>query len=273
MSKFIVNLYPKISIFSIIFSIFIILISCSATQGVRESSDSTKINWTISELKQKINETYTSLKSFDAEGDISFETSDMNNSGTFVLSLVKPDSIFIKLEGPFGMSVASMLITRENFLYYNAMENVIYKGTTNSDNLSYILNFKINFDDLISSLSGNFFFRDTSSDKSKMKLEYNNILISTYDDSTFEYKKYWLDSGEFYINNYKIYNNSMILLLEAEYENFDKTNGIFFPDKITINKPLDKQHVWINYTRKKMNINHLNYKLKYPKSAKEIIWK
>lgn len=255
---------------------FLILISfyfysCSASTHESGNANTTKIDWTIEETKQRINNNSLKLKSFDAEGDISMNTPDMNNSGSLSVSINKPDSIFIKIEGPFGISVANMLITRTNFIYYNAMENIVYKGASNASNLSAILNFKINFDDLINSFSGSLVFEDTTAANTTIGMDGNDIVLTVSDSINNVMKKYWVDMNNFYINKYKMFNTKGTIF-EVEYSNYNSFSDKFFPEKISISKPKDKQYVWLNYSDKNLNTKYLNYKLKIPKSAREINW-
>ena len=248
------------------------VISCSASRHESGDANNTKIEWTIGEIKRKISDNSSRLRSFNAEGDITIDTPEMSNSGSMVVSIIKPDSIFVKIEGPFGLSVASMLITRKNFIYYNAMDNIVFRGNSSSANLSAILNFKINFDDLINSFSGSVVFDDTGDSNSTLTKEGSDIVLTIVDSDKDEVKKYWVDSKYFLINKYNIYNKSGQLLFNAEYTNYENINNLYFPSNITVNKPKEKQHLWLNYTDKTINNNYLNFKLKIPKSAKEINW-
>jgi hypothetical protein len=105
-----------------------------------------------------------------------------------------------------------------------------------------------------------------------MTKEGSDIVLTIVDSDKDEVKKYWVDSKYFLINKYNIYNKSGQLLFNAEYTNYENINNLYFPSNITVNKPKEKQHLWLNYTDKTINNNYLNFKLKIPKSAKEINW-
>ena len=60
--------------------------------------------------------------------------------------------------------------------------------------------------------------------------------------------------------------------IEILYENFYERDGIFFPKKINIERPKEKQYIWLTYYNEEFNNNKLTYRLKIPKSAKEVIW-
>ena len=99
------------------------------------------------------------------------------------------------------------------------MDNLVYKGNSSSANLSAILNFKINFDDLINSFSGSVIFDDTDDSNAVMIKEGSDIVLTITDSEKEEVKKYWVDSKYFFINKYNIYNKSGQLLFNAEYTN------------------------------------------------------
>ena len=116
----------------LIFSAFIFY-SCTASEGEKESDIS------FEEIRARVNESSARLLSLDADGEISIDSPELSNTGSITVSINKPDSIFTKLEGPFGIDVADLLITRENFIYYNVMDNKVIKGMTTPSNLRYIM--------------------------------------------------------------------------------------------------------------------------------------
>lgn len=261
----------KYNNYLIIILILIIFYSCTSTSG--NETDNTQSNAILispGELKAKINEQSSKLTALDCEGDISIDSPEINSSGSFSISLYKPDSVFSKLEGPFGISIADFLITRSNFIYYNIRENTVIKGSSTPLNLGAILRLKINFDDLIDGYSCSFHFPDTTSENSEVSYDKNlyHLKITEQDNI----KKFWINPKFFYIEQYEIIDKAGKTKLKIEYSEFSSEKNIFFPNSIYITNPNEKQNLWLNYSKKVFNNNRLNFKLKYPKSAKVVIW-
>ncbi|MCX6164472.1 MAG: DUF4292 domain-containing protein, partial [Ignavibacteriae bacterium] len=162
----------------IIIIILIISYSCSSTSGSKsENTQSNAVLLSPGELKAKINEQSSRLTSLDCEGDITIDSPELNSSGSVTLSIFKPDSIYSKLEGPFGISIARFLITRNNFIYYNIRENYVIKGPSTPLNLGSILRLKVNFDDLICGYTSTFYFNDTTSSNSEVSVDKNKYIL------------------------------------------------------------------------------------------------
>jgi outer membrane lipoprotein-sorting protein len=242
-----------------------VLSSCtSSSESMREASI------TFEELSKRVNASAGKLSSLNAEGEISIDSPTLTNTGSFTVSINRPDSLYTKIEGPFGIDIADVLITRNEFIYYNATENKVIKGPSTQRNLGVILKMKVEFDDLVNALSGNFMIRnmDTSNYKISM-LDDKYLLEQKSDRST---QRYFIDSEDFYVTKIQSVDESGKLLLEILYEQFYNSDGVFFPKKITMTRPKEKQYVWVNYVIEDLNPGKLKYRLKIPGSARKIQW-
>jgi outer membrane lipoprotein-sorting protein len=250
----------------------IVLIIFLACTGAKENAVLEKIP--VKEIKQKVNDQFKKIESIEAEGTIAFDSPDMSNSGYIELSLKKPDSIYFKIEGPFGIDVASALITRKDFVYYNVQENKVIMGPTTAINIGAILRIKVSFDELINSFSGSFYFPDEDSDSIDAASENNSYVLQIKKD--FGKKKYLIEPQTYTVNNYSVYNNKGKIILEVDYSKFETESTpdgtFYFPDQITIHRPDVKQTVWLSYESKEINKKDLSFKIKYPKSAKIVLW-
>jgi len=108
-------------------------------------------------VRQIVRGNYEKVRSMTGSGTISVETPEMAQSGSFELFLRKPDSVLVKIEGPFGISVGSILITRQEFVFYNSLENQLITGPVTSANLNRILRIKLTFDELLTLFTGGSF--------------------------------------------------------------------------------------------------------------------
>ena len=245
--------------------------SCSSTSGTEaEDIQSKAVLLTPGELKQKINEQSKKLTSVDCEGDITIDSPDMNSSGSLTLSAFKPDSIYCKLDGPFGISIARFLITRNNFIYHNVRENVVIKGASNQLNLGAILRLKVNFNDLLSSYTNSYFFDDTTSLNSEVTKEKELYVLKI--SNTEQTIKYWINSQFYYVEKHEIYDNTGKAKLQIQYTDFEFDKSIYFPNNVYITNPAEKQNLWISYGKRTFNSNKLKFKMTIPKSAKIVEW-
>ncbi len=255
---------------SFILSILAFAFSVTFYSCTSSNVNITESDITFGQLKKLVNENSKKLHSLDADGDISIESPNISNSGTITVSIRKPDSVFTKLEGPFGVDVANVLITRNNFIYYNVMDNKVITGPSTQRNLGIIMRVKMDFDDVLNAFSGKFTFDDDTLGNAKIEKADDNYLVTI--NTPNEMKKYWINADNFYVTKLGTYDRSGGTKLEIVYENFYQSDDIFFPKKITINRPKENQNIWLTYSREKFNGDKLTFKLKIPKSARKINW-
>ena len=238
--------------------------SCTASQ--KEITE----ELTFSELKSLVNSNSKKLSSLDADGEISIDSPEISNSGSITVSINKPDSVYTKLEGPFGIDIADLLITRDNFIYYKPMDNTVIKGPSSSHYLGIIMKIKIDFDDIVNAFSGKFIFGEDNYNDVQISIKDGNYLMSI--NTGTEIKKFWIDPDNFFVRKAGTYELNGETKIEILYENFYERDGIYFPKKINIERPKEKQYIWLTYYNEEFNNNKLTYRLKIPKSAKEVIW-
>jgi outer membrane lipoprotein-sorting protein len=248
------------------------LIALIACTGSREDAELDKIP--IKEIKQKVNEQFNKIESLEAYGTIAFDSPEMSNTGYMEIRLKKPDSVLVKIEGPFGIDIANALITRTDFIYYNVQDNKVILGPTSDINIGAILKIKVSFDELINSFSGAFYFENEEQDSIDAASENNSYVLQV--NKEYGKKKYFIEPYSYVVNTYSVYDNKNRQLLEVNYSKFESesilSGTVNFPSQITINKPDTKQTVWLVYEGKELNKKNLSFKIKYPRSAKIIRW-
>ena len=118
--------------------------------------------------------------------------------------------------------------------------------------------------------SGKYSFIDEAYEDVKISIEANNYLITL--NAGNEIKKYWIDSDNYYVTKLGSYDMKGNVKIEIKYQNFFERDTIYFPKNISINRPRENQNIWLTYFEEDFNSNKLNFKMKIPKSAKQINW-
>jgi hypothetical protein len=96
----------------------------------------------------------SSLRTLRGEGNLRIETPAFSQSATFEVSILKPDSLYLRLSGPFGITVGNALVTRRNFQVYLSLQNRLYVGDTSPENFEKALRISLTFDDILSLFTG-----------------------------------------------------------------------------------------------------------------------
>jgi len=100
----------------------------------------------------------TTLK---GEGEITVESHDGSTSASFDVYLKKPDSVRVEFKGPFGLRVGTLLLTKDKFILYDRTENTAIVGTPDGKTLQSLFRLKMQFEEILSAFTGEFFFKNT----------------------------------------------------------------------------------------------------------------
>ncbi|MDC1067732.1 DUF4292 domain-containing protein [Candidatus Kapabacteria bacterium] len=90
------------------------------------------------------------LKFMKIEGEIKPNTPQYSGSLSSLIEVAGRDSIKMQVYGPFGIEVARIFSSKENFIAYNVLGGEAFKGKPSPDALAKAININLNFDDLIS---------------------------------------------------------------------------------------------------------------------------
>lgn len=246
-----------------------LIYSCSGAGG---NEDLKKIP--VKAIKEKVNSNSDLIESLEAYGIISFDSPENSGTGNIEIKIKKPDSVFVKIEGPFGISIATALFTRNNFIYYNVQENKVITGPSSDLNIGAVLRIKVTFDELINSFTGSFRFKNESVDSTEAESENNLYLLK--ETSNLGLEKYFIEPLKFTVMKYNRLDKNMNTKIEVGYANYssEESNGkeLNFPNKIVIKNPEKQQSVFLDYETKEINKKDISIKIKVPKSAKVIKW-
>lgn len=208
------------------------------------------------------------IKTFEGNGTISVETPQFSNSASFRVIVAKPDSVFLAINGPFGIELATALITKKNFQFYNAMGNTLYRGQTDNDLLREIFRINISFTDLMDALVGSVNLTDrlykTPDDYNYNQNQYD---ISYLDPETGSRIKYIVDMRDLGIREFAVTSGEGDELLKGVYSGFKMFEQVPVPQNILISNKKDKQEISVEYKEMKVNHPGVRIQFSYPEDA------
>ena len=146
--------------------VLLLIYACSGAGG-----DDNLQKIPIKAIKERVNTNSNLIESLEAYGVISFDSPENSGTGNIEIKIKKPDTVYVKIEGPFGISIATALFTRKDFTYYNVQENKVITGPSSELNIGAVLRIKVSFDELINSFTGSFHFQDESVDSTEADAE------------------------------------------------------------------------------------------------------
>jgi outer membrane biogenesis lipoprotein LolB len=213
------------------------------------------------------------IKNFEGTGTIAIKSAEINNSATFRVVLQKPDSIHLTIMGPFGIELAQAVVTEDDFIFYDALQNTAYMGDVTDDVLRNIFRIDLSFNDLLDAFIGSV---NLTNNLYRPPTEYNVI----YDEYQLAYKdsltggvtRYHVDLRELGIKSYQLIGPDKKEILAGRYSNFKFLEGVAVPYTIEVRNRLQNQLISIEYKNMRANKPNIFVNFKLPEDATIIKW-
>lgn len=249
----------------VITSLYIFSCSSDTVQYIENITDAEKVI-------NKINLNSSSLNSFYAEGEITIDSPDLSASGSITLYIINSDSIYFKIEGPFGIDIAHILFDRERFQYYDVQKNTLYKGRTLPENLRILIKISMDFDEISNMFTGSYKIHNSTNDSIFLKESTNIYELTIINNSEKNKYKYIINKNNFLVLRCSKYDISGKELYEIDLSDFEKKGIFTIPTVTNFQNKITGEKIWLYYNNTLTNPSRMDFKIKYPKSIKIIEW-
>jgi outer membrane lipoprotein-sorting protein len=230
----------KLFLRAIVVLLMVGIFSCAPSRRVT-TERSLSVNQVFSRVKDR-NEKIRTLK---GEGTITIESSETSRRGSFTVGLRKPDSLLMEFRGPFGIHAATLMLSREKFLFYNWMENTADVGKPDGKTLNSILQLKMQFDQILNAFAGEIAEINSQDTLVKFSVE-NNLYVVRYRSAEWK-KEYWIDGDTFIVIDCRVMNQQGETVLAAHTSETEELESIYMPKFLRVVFPKERQSITIAY--------------------------
>jgi len=224
-------------------------------------------------LINKLEANRRKIKNFEGIGVFEIESDQYSNSANFQIVMQKPDSIYFSVLGPFGIELAQALVTKDDYVFYDALQNTAYIGKVNDDILKNIFKINLSFSDLVDAFIGSV---NLTHDLYKQPNNYSvagEQYVLTYVDTDNELTSvYKVDIRQLGITNYTLTSDNKMIDLEGKYSKFELIENVAIPFSIEISNKVENQELKIRYKNIYANSKGLKVKFELPEDAEIIEW-
>ena len=197
------------------------------------------------------------IKNFEGTGTLIVNTPTLENSANFRVVLVKPDSIFFNVLGPFGIELGQALVTDKEFIFYDALSNTAYTGEIDSEVLQNIFRIDLPFRDIIDALTGSVnLTKQLYKSPDKFNVIYDKYQLSYFDSLNGITTNYKIDVRRLGITEYELKSDDSKFEVIGNFSDFEVLENVAIPYKIVVSNKSSGQRIEINY--KKINVNKRN---------------
>ncbi|MHB9011460.1 MAG: DUF4292 domain-containing protein [Ignavibacteriaceae bacterium] len=213
------------------------------------------------------------IRTFEGTGTLVINSEGIENRASFKITLAKPDSIELSIMGPFGIELGEALVTKKNYVFYDALQNTAYEGEVNEDILKNIFRIDLPFSDLMNAFLGAV---NLTNHLYKMPTKYSvdgDKYVLTYIDSVDQQTEvYLVDIRQLGITNYDVTNLSGDLLFTGRYTDFDLLENVAVPYSVNIIDKQNDQTLSIKYKKITANRPYIHINFNIPADANIIKW-
>lgn len=224
-------------------------------------------------LINKLEANRRKIKNFEGVGIIKIESELYDNSANFRVIMKKPDSVYFTIMGPFGIELAQSLVTKDRYVFYDALENTAYTGEVNENVLREIFKIDLSFTDLLDAFVGSVnLTRNLYTQPDGYEVQGDKYVLTYKDMESGVTTEYKVDIRELGITNYTINAPDKSIDLEGKYSNFELIEGVAIPFEIDVTNKVENQRIIINYRNIVVNDRDLYVNFKIPDDASIVEW-
>lgn len=224
-------------------------------------------------LINKLEANRRKIKNFEGIGVFEIESEQFNNSANFQIIMQKPDSIYFTVLGPFGIELAQALVTKDNYIFYDALQNTAYRGGVDDDILKNIFKVNLSFSDLLDAFIGSVNLTpNLYKQPSSYSVEGEQYVLTYVDQENDLTSVYKVDIRQLGITNYNLKSDDKRINLEGKYSKFELIENVAIPFNIEIMNIVQNQKVKIRYKNIYANAKGVKVKFELPGDAEIIEW-
>jgi hypothetical protein len=206
------------------------------------------------------------IQSIVGNGSITFESNEVSGSASFELTLRTPDSLLLLVEGPFGIDLGTIFLSRGKYVIFNSMENRVITGTPTGETIRSVIPFGLTLDQILGAFRGAFPLPQAG----------DSILAYAIDDGYFFLScmsgalryKYWIDNGYLLVTRFEMSDADGHVLIEARAFAFTEDEGADAPRRIMVSFPEEERKLNIFYSAITLNDPHPSFVFSLPSNAR-----
>ncbi len=197
------------------------------------------------EVVRLVEERDRRIRTLKGDGNITVESPEQSGSGSFRADVRKPDSLKLELSGPFGIHVGTLLLSREQFMFYNWRENVATIGRPDGSMLQSMFRLRLRFDEILRAFTGDFLSARSSDTLEKFSIEHDLYLLRYRNaEGIHEYR---VDRDLFVVTSYRLLDSLGKPSLIALASRFDEVDNLTIPKLLRVVLPKERRSLTVAY--------------------------
>jgi hypothetical protein len=225
----------------------------------------------ISSIIKEVNSRASEIDNVYSEGEIKLKTPTMDETGDVTMKVKRKDDVWLKIEGPLGIDVATGHFNRDKFVFFDDINDVVTTGSTTILNIGTLTKIRCTFDDLLNCFSGAARIPKGKKDQLSMTEEGNQYVISLKRGTIT--RRYWVDKTSYTVNKYDYLSKTGKTLIAFEFSNFSTYGTVSYAKKVEIRRPSKGEYFKITMETVNLNQSYLDFHVDYPSDVRVRAWR
>lgn len=204
-----------------------------------------------SSILDRVEERTRSIRLMEAEGSLTVESPEQSGTASFELQYVQPDTIWMKMTGPFGVSVGTLMLSRHRFVFYNARQNRRISGRPDAETLARVFNVPLSFDYISSGIVGSAANATLLMANADASIDSTHYLLRRLGDGG--QSELWIDGSSFVVTRYNEIDATGAPVISASASRLNYVNGLTMPHLVRFVIPRQNQALTIAYRSIRIN--------------------
>lgn len=203
------------------------------------------------EIVRRVQERNLSIKSMEAGGTLTIESPENSASASFELQLKRPDSLWMRFTGPFGISLGTLMLSRQRFVFYNVRENRRLVGAPSAETLERVFNLALSFEQILDAVTGSFGVFAVGDTVRRVSVTGDQYVLEAI--TPFGTKAMWVDGEAFVTMQSATFDHDGRPIVTGSASRLETVNGTTIPHLVRIILPKRRQSATIAYRTVSIN--------------------
>jgi hypothetical protein len=234
------------------------VVSCAPTRPTLLSADTD-----VRSLISLVRASQERVWSVTGSGAVTFDSPEMAGTAAFDLSLKKPDSLLVRFEGPFGIDLGTLFMSREKYLVYVSMENRVITGKPGPGTLRSVIPFDLSPGEIVGAFSGTF---PIMSDSGSVTVEEDALVITIPCGAGT--CRYWIDRTRILVTRYELLDGAGDVMMIAVAERITESDDVSAATAIRVAFPRQERQIFVRYSSIMLNDPHPSFQYEIPAGAR-----
>lgn len=224
-------------------------------------------------LVKKLEANRRKIKTFVGTGVINIESKELTAKGNFEITIKKPDTIKVSIYGPWGIDLAHILVTKNDFVFYDVMNSKAYQGAVNQNVIKGIFKVDLSFDNLIDAFAGSVNLTEKLRlDPTSYDIKDDNYAMIYADSLKKEKAIYDISTKNLSIKQFRLIRFPETLALQSTFSDFKMFDDVPLPYNVLVENKLMGQKIKIEYRNIVVNEEIDEVNVNIPSDVELIEW-